>query len=80
MGLSAGKIADLTGIPSSSLSFHLKELTHANLTHARQAGRFVIYTAQFDQMNALLEFLTENCCGGQACSSACTSMCDSTTP
>ena len=53
-GLAAGRIAEITGIPPSSLSFHLKELTYAGLTHARQEGRFVIYTAGFDQMSALL--------------------------
>ena len=67
-GLAAGRIAEITGIPPSSLSFHLKELTHADLALARQEGRFVIYTAQFDVMNALLGFLTDNCCGGNACS------------
>lgn len=75
-GLAAGRIAELTGIPPSSLSFHLKELTHAGLTQARQEGRFVIYTARFDSMNALLGFLTENCCGGQACAPACAPACD----
>ncbi len=74
-GLAAGRIAELTGIPPSSLSFHLKELTHANLAHARQEGRFVFYTAQFDTMNALLGFLTENCCGGHPCTPACEPAC-----
>lgn len=75
MGLAAGRIADLTGIPPSSLSFHLKELTHADLANARQEGRFVIYTARFDAMNALLGFLTENCCGGNPCSPVCEPAC-----
>lgn len=66
-GLAAGKIAEATGIAPSSLSFHLKELSHADLVTARQDGRFVIYTANFARMNALLAFLTENCCGGSAC-------------
>lgn len=66
-GLAAGKISTLTGIPPSSLSFHLKELSHAGLAASRQQGRFVIYTAQFDVMNALIGYLTENCCGGQSC-------------
>lgn len=66
-GLSAGKIGEATGIPPSSLSFHLKELAIGKLVNARQEGRFVIYTANFDTMNALLSFLTENCCGGAAC-------------
>lgn len=74
-GLAAGRVAEITGIPPSSLSFHLKELAHANLAHARQEGRFVIYTAQFDAMNALLGFLTENCCGGNACSPICIPAC-----
>lgn len=76
-GLAAGKIADLTGIPPSSLSFHLKELTHAGLTQARQEGRYVIYTARFDSMNALLGYLTENCCGGHPCAPVCNLVCES---
>ena len=66
-GLAASRIAQVLGMPPSSLSFHLKELTHANLILPRQEGRFVIYAAQFDAMNALLGFLTENCCGGNPC-------------
>jgi ArsR family transcriptional regulator len=71
-GLAASKIAEALGIAPSSLSFHLKELTHANLVVPRQEGRFVIYAARFDAMNALLGFLTENCCGGNPCSSSST--------
>lgn len=67
-GLAASKIAEALGVPPSSLSFHLKELTHANLIVPRQEGRFVIYAAQFETMNELLSFLTENCCGGSPCS------------
>jgi DNA-binding transcriptional ArsR family regulator len=67
-GLAASRIAEALGIPPSSLSFHLKELSNANLIVPRQEGRFVIYVAQFDTMNALLGFLTENCCGGNPCS------------
>lgn len=70
-GLAASKIAEALRVPPSSLSFHLKELTHANLIVPRQDGRFVIYAARFDTMNALLDFLTENCCGGNPCSPAC---------
>lgn len=69
-GLAAGRISELTGIAPSSLSFHLKELSHAGMVDSRQAGRFVIYTANFTTMNALLGFLTENCCGGNPCSPA----------
>lgn len=74
-GLAAGRISELTGIAPSSLSFHLKELSHAGLTAARQSGRFVIYTANFATMNALLGFLTENCCGGNPCTPVCTPAC-----
>lgn len=66
-GLAAGQISEQTGIAPSSLSFHLKELTHATLIDARQEGRFIIYTANFSTMKALLSFLSENCCGGQSC-------------
>jgi DNA-binding transcriptional ArsR family regulator len=70
-GHAARRIAETLGLPASSLSFHLKELTHAHLVVPRQEGRFVIYAARFDTMNALVGFLTENCCGGQPCGPAC---------
>lgn len=66
-GLAAGRISEITGIPPSSLSFHLKELSRAGIVKSRQAGRFVIYTTHFTRMNALLTFLTEKCCGGNPC-------------
>lgn len=68
-GLAATKIGEQLGIAPSSMSFHLKELTHANLIAARHEGRFVIYSANFDTMNSLIGFLTENCCGGNVCCS-----------
>lgn len=70
-GMAASKIADQLGVPSSSLSFHLKELTHAGLIVPRQDGRFIIYSASFTAMNALIGFLTENCCGGNPCTPVC---------
>ena len=76
-GLAAGRISELTGIPPSSLSFHLKELSHAGMVDSQPSGRFVIYTANFTTMNALLGFLTENCCGGNPCSPVCTPACES---
>ena len=66
-GLAASKIADQLGLPSSSLSFHLKELTHAGLIVPRQDGRFIIYSANFATMHALVGFLTESCCAGIPC-------------
>lgn len=67
-GLPASKISEFLGVSPSALSFHLKELAHAGLVTSRQDGRYVIYAAHYDAMNALLGFLTENCCGGSPCS------------
>ena len=66
-GLPAGEIAERLGIPSSTLSFHVKTLAHAGLVQSRQDGRFIHYSADFDAMNGLVAFLGENCCGGQSC-------------
>lgn len=66
-GVAASGIAEQLGIPANTLSFHLKALTHAGLIHSRQEGRFIYYSANYEQMNALLGFLTENCCGGRSC-------------
>lgn len=67
-GTAAGQIAEQLGISSSALSFHMKELTYAGLAMARHEGRYVIYSAQIANMNELLVYLTENCCGGNPCS------------
>jgi len=75
-GLAASKIAEQLEVPSSSLSFHLKELSNAGLIEARQDGRFIIYSANFAVMNKLLGFLTENCCGGNPCTSTAVSVCN----
>lgn len=77
-GMAAGKISDATGIAPSSLSFHMKELAHANMVRSRQDGRFVIYAANFTTMNALLTFLTANCCGGNPCAPVNTPACSTT--
>lgn len=74
-GLSAGRIADGLAVAPATLSFHLKELDHAGLVTARQDGRYVIYAANFEQMNALLGFLTENCCRGAVVDCAPTIAC-----
>lgn len=67
-GMSASRIAETLSIPPSSLSFHLKELTHAKMVTQTRSGRSLIYAANFDTMNGLVSFLTENCCGGNSCS------------
>lgn len=66
-GFTAGEIAHRLGIPNATLSFHLKELAQAGLIRARQRGRFLYYAADFDAMQALIAFLTENCCRGKPC-------------
>ena len=71
-GYAAGEIAERLDIPAPTLSFHLKALAHADLVNLRRDGRFAIYTANFARMNALVAFLTENCCSlGSACDPAC---------
>jgi DNA-binding transcriptional ArsR family regulator len=66
-GVAASELAERLAIPATTLSFHLKTLSHADLVLARQEGRFIYYSANYEQMNALLGFLTENCCGGRSC-------------
>jgi len=66
-GLPAGKIAERLGVPPSSLSFHTKGLVQAGLARQRRASRQLIYAADFAAMNDLVGYLTDNCCGGDAC-------------
>ena len=63
-GLAAGMLAEQLGVSAPVLSFHLKELRVNLLIESEQQGRFVIYRARYDTMNALLAFMTENCCAG----------------
>ncbi|HET9735316.1 MAG TPA: metalloregulator ArsR/SmtB family transcription factor [Burkholderiales bacterium] len=69
-GRAAGQIGEALDLPPATLSFHLAGLARAGLAQSRQEGRFVIYTANFESMAALVAFLTENCCGGAACAPA----------
>jgi ArsR family transcriptional regulator len=66
-GLTPGTMADALGIPAATLSFHLKELANADLVTQERASRYVIYRAAYERMNALLGYLTENCCRGVDC-------------
>lgn len=66
-GLAAGVIGEKLDLPPATLSFHLAGLARAGLVDARQEGRFMFYSANFQNMNLLVAFLTENCCGGAAC-------------
>ncbi len=66
-GMPAGEIAQQLDLAPSRLSFHLKDLSHADLVNSRHEGRFIFYSANFDAMNGLLGFLTQNCCAGASC-------------
>ena len=57
-------LAHSLGIPANTLSFHLKALSHADLVSSEHSGRFIHYRANFEQVQALVDFLTSNCCGG----------------
>ena len=68
-GMPAGAIADALGVPNSSLSFHLAQLRNSGLILQERQHRSLIYRANYKAMNALLDYLTENCCAGAACGS-----------
>src|SRR5215471_13387184 len=72
-GMPAGVVAEKLGVPASSLSFHLHHLKHAGLITQERRSRQLIYATNFEAMNALVAYLTENCCGqgGAACEPAC---------
>jgi ArsR family transcriptional regulator len=70
-GLSAGVIAERLGVAPSSLSFHLQQLVHAGLITQRRLSRQLIYAADYAAMNALMGYLSENCCGRGACVPVC---------
>ncbi len=67
-GMTPGTMAEGLAIPANTLSFHLKELGHAGLVTQERASRNIIYRAAYDRMNAVLGYLTENCCQGAQCS------------
>ena len=77
-GLQPSQISERLGVPANTLSFHLKELRHAGLVTFRREGRALFYVAEYAAMNALLAYLTENCCQGDA--AACgVGICDAAT-
>jgi DNA-binding transcriptional ArsR family regulator len=61
-GLSAGEVSSRLGIPGPTLSFHLKALSHAGLLLRRRESRHLYYSADFERMNELVAFLTDQCC------------------
>lgn len=73
-GMTPGAMVEVLSLPNATLSFHLKELSHAGLVSSERMSRHLVYRAAFDRMNGLLGFLTENCCAGAPCgvpSTAC---------
>jgi DNA-binding transcriptional ArsR family regulator len=66
-GMPAGAVASALDLAPNTLTFHFDRLRTAGLVTVRRDGRSMIYAARFDKMNALLGFLTENCCGGAPC-------------
>jgi ArsR family transcriptional regulator len=71
-GLPAGAISESLGLAPSSLTFHLRQLTHAGLITQRRVSRQLFYAIDVTAMNAVVGYLTENCCGGgQACAPVC---------
>lgn len=66
-GLTPGAMSETLAVPAATLSFHLKELSHAGLITQERASRNLIYRASYDCMNSVLGYLTENCCEGVAC-------------
>jgi ArsR family transcriptional regulator, arsenate/arsenite/antimonite-responsive transcriptional repressor len=76
-GLAAGEIGERLRQPSPTLSFHLNQLRFAGLVSSRRQSRSIIYSANFEAMNAVIGYLTENCCGGrpELCAPASLSTC-----
>ena len=75
-GLTPGTLSESLGVAPNTLSFHLKELVHADLISQERVGRNLVYRAQFDRMNSVLAYLTQNCCQGQPCLPALANACD----
>src|SRR5215471_6169513 len=78
-GLAAGVIAERLDVPPSSLTFHLQQLLHAGLVTQRRVGRQIFYAAEYGAMNALLAYLTENCCGRNTATACAPQACDPAT-
>ncbi|MCK1393803.1 metalloregulator ArsR/SmtB family transcription factor [Bradyrhizobium sp. 1] len=69
-GMAAGAVAEALDLAPNTLTFHFDRLRMAGLATVRREGRSMIYAARFETMNALVGFLTENCCGGTSCAPA----------
>lgn len=74
-GMTPGTMAEGLDVPPATLSFHLKELVNAGLVTQERASRNLIYRAAYERMNALLGYLTENCCQGAECATETAASC-----
>jgi DNA-binding transcriptional ArsR family regulator len=74
-GLTPGALAEALDVAPATLSFHLKELSHAGLVTQERVSRNLVYRAAFEHMNAVLAYLTENCCQGESCLPASAKAC-----
>jgi ArsR family transcriptional regulator, arsenate/arsenite/antimonite-responsive transcriptional repressor len=75
-GLTPGALIHAIAVPGTSLSFHLKELLHSGLVTQERNGRNLIYRAALGEVNALIAYLTENCCDGDVCEVASAGACE----
>jgi DNA-binding transcriptional ArsR family regulator len=64
-GMAAGEVAAALNVPANTLSFHFDRLRNAGLVKVQRQSRSLIYSARYETMNALLGYLTENCCQGR---------------
>jgi ArsR family transcriptional regulator len=73
-GFTPSELSERLVVPAPTLSFHLKELQHADLIVSRRRGRNLFYSANFPSMNDLITYMTENCCtlADTACGPSCT--------
>ena len=69
-GMAVGSLREILGLPAATLTAHLNQLRQAGLVSDQREGRVIRLRADYERMNALIGFLTENCCGGQACAPA----------
>jgi ArsR family transcriptional regulator, arsenate/arsenite/antimonite-responsive transcriptional repressor len=69
-GLTPGTMQEALAVPAATLSFHLKELAGAGLVTQERSSRYLIYRAAYDHMDAVLRYLTANCCQGAGCAPA----------
>lgn len=74
-GATPGVLSESLAMPAATLSFHLKELLHAGLVDQERSGRNLIYRANFAQVQAVLAYLTENCCQGAPCAASTPDAC-----